>query len=294
MLSAANAYLASRGLPGDALVSHFEYPSRTSAGIAYVTVQDVKLGKQLSMLHLTLWQDGLLDHEPWVTPSVSKPRLLAYTRHADLHNFTGISIPTPPHVRIPPRPDFSALKAFGKDDAWVEAIPPAAANFAPALRNWHFYMLRDGSYTPGVLDVWMRLANDELITQGALAYVADSFPYNLHGYISVPEVKPVTQTDEPPAREPGIVTDEKVHMPRSRFWFPTLSLNVEAKKAMPHEGVEWVAVRVVSQQFKDGRFDLDAQVRDENGELIALGHQVALVVSMDRNTAGRTPAKAAL
>lgn len=41
------------------------------------------------------------------------------------------------------------------------------------------------------------------------------------------------------------------------MWFPTVVMNLEAKAALPEDGVEWLAVQVTSKQIKDGRSDLD-------------------------------------
>lgn len=55
--------------------------------------------------------------------------------------------------------------------------------------------------------------------------------------------------------------------------------------ALSEDGVEWLAVRVTSKQIKDGRFDLpDISVKDAEGELVALSHHVAMILSIDRNT----------
>lgn len=82
---------------------------------------------------------------------------------------------------------------------------------------------------------------------------------------------------------------------RAALWFPTVVMNPEVKTALPAEGVEWLAVRVTSKQIKDGRFDLDILVRDVDGELVALSHHVAMIVSVERNTKKRVvSSKAAL
>jgi hypothetical protein len=64
-------------------------------------------------------------------------------------------------------------------------------------------------------------------------------------------------------------------------------MNLEVKTALPEEGAEWLAVRVASKQIKDGRFDLEVLVRDVEGEIEALSHHVALILSIDRNTTKR-------
>ncbi|KAI0451717.1 hypothetical protein F5B21DRAFT_364592 [Xylaria acuta] len=44
-------------------------------------------------VHLTLWQRGLQSQKPWITPSMSKRVVLAYTTHANLRTFGSFSIP---------------------------------------------------------------------------------------------------------------------------------------------------------------------------------------------------------
>ncbi|XDG06405.1 hypothetical protein ABKA04_006020 [Annulohypoxylon sp. FPYF3050] len=70
---------------------------------------------------------------------------------------------------------------------------------------------------------------------------------------------------------------------RASLWFPTVVMNIEAKTALPEEGVEWLAVRVTSKQIKEGKFDLDVMVRDGEGDIVTLSHHVAMIVSIERN-----------
>ncbi len=69
----------------------------------------------------------------------------------------------------------------------------------------------------------------------------------------------------------------------ARFWYPTILLNLEIKKALPPEGAEWLFVRVRSKVIKNGRMDLDIMVMDESGDVVALSQHVALVLSAERN-----------
>ena len=68
-------------------------------------------------------------------------------------------------------------------------------------------------------------------------------------------------------------------------------LNLDFKKSIPDEGLEWLFVRVAAKQIKNGRMDLDVIIMDADGEIIALSHHVALVVGSDRNIAERKSAK---
>jgi len=67
-------------------------------------------------------------------------------------------------------------------------------------------------------------------------------------------------------------------------WYPTLSYGLEIKKAPPTEkGWEWLFLRIEMHQARNGRFDLDVVILDEEGDLIALGKHTALIVSAARN-----------
>lgn len=303
MLAAARAHLLSRGRT-DALTAHFEFPHRTTPGPAVVVVEEVKLSRKLSTLHLTLWQDGLLPHAPWITPSVSRRAVLAYATLADLRTFTGVSLPTgyltTPAAALPPIPDFETLKSKDADDQWEQAkVPRSSHSVVRSLHNWCFYTPRHGPLTPGVLDMWIRSAGGERITQAALPYVVDSFPFNLHSFLAAPELRALLELPKDPddeVRTKGVRAEAaKADKQRAALWFPTMVLNLEAKMALPEEGVEWLNVRVITKQIRDGRFDIEVLVRDLEGEMVALSNQVAMIVEFGRNTAKKSSsAKAAL
>ena len=75
--------------------------------------------------------------------------------------------------------------------------------------------------------------------------------------------------------------------PSAKFWYPTVLLNLDFKKPLPEEGVEWLFVRCSSKKIKNGRMDLDIAILDEGGDIVALSQHVALAVSTERNIAAR-------
>lgn len=296
MLAAASARLSSQNQP-DTLTAHFEYPSRTAVGPAIVVIEDVKLGPTLSILHLTLWQGEFLAQAPWIKPSASRRTVLAYTTHTNLRTFSGITLPTSygvsPAVRLVPPPAIKAVETQGADEHWEESKLPMSKSSGlwRSLRNWRFYMPRGEPLIPGFLDIWIRTTSGERITQGMLPYVVDSFPWNMHAFLVAPELRQQFETPQDQAGGAGgkkkkrdTARDEQ----RAGLWFPTVLMNVEVKKALPPEGVDWLAVRVTIKQIKEGRFDLDVLVRDVEGEIVALSHHVAMILSIERNTAKRS------
>nr|A0A2L0P0K1.1 RecName: Full=Thioesterase-like protein TwmA; AltName: Full=Wortmanamides biosynthesis cluster protein A [Talaromyces wortmannii]AUY61969.1 TwnA [Talaromyces wortmannii]QBC19709.1 TwmA [Talaromyces wortmannii] len=288
MLAAASKHLGPRGQP-DTLTAHFEYPNRTSTGPAIVVIEDVKLGRQISTLHLTLWQGGLLSQAPWIDRSVSRRIVLAYTTHTNLRTFSGISMPTgyevTPAAELPSVSDFEALKTHGADDAWAESkLPKGWAAMMLSLTQWRFYVPRKEPLSPGVLDMWIRLASGEKITQGALAYVVDSFPHNMHTFLAAPALRELLNASPERSGDSEVKDVRKKDQQRAEMWFPTVVMNIEAKTALPEEGVEWLSVRVSSKQIKEGKFDLEVLVRDTDGEMVALSNHVAMILSVERNT----------
>ncbi|KAI0203701.1 thioesterase family protein [Astrocystis sublimbata] len=273
LIAAGHAYLSSRGQP-DLLTSHFEFLAQTTVEPAIIVIEDVKISRRLSTIHLTLWQGSLLDHAPWITPSVSQRAVLAYATFTNLRTMTGMSettgYETTSAAAIPRLPDFEMLKAKDADSSWQVSKLPRGSETWRSLLNWKFYMPRAGPSTAGVVDMWIRMASGENIMAGALAYVADSFPYNLHAFLTASPADRVQQT--------------RRDSQRAALWFPTLTMSLDIKMALPSEGVEWLVVRITSKQIKNGIFDLDITIRNVDGELVALSHHVAMIVDLSRNT----------
>lgn len=193
-------------------------------------------------------------------------------------------------------PDFNVLTQSEIGDGfWEEQITPPSKIFR-SLQNWRFFLPRSGTIEPGVVDMWVCRSNREPVTQAAMAYLVDSFPYNIHMYLMSPELRALLQTPRGKEGSDGARAEEahKRNEQRAELWFPTVVMNLEVKTALPEEGLDWFAVRVQSKVIKDGKFDTDVMVRDRNGEVIALSQTVSMIVSMERNTARKGAAKPSL
>lgn len=77
----------------------------------------------------------------------------------------------------------------------------------------------------------------------------------------------------------------------AKFWYPTVALNLDVKKTLPDEGVDWLFVRVQSKVVRGGRLDLEVVVCDQGMEVVALSNHVTLVLGSERNLAGRQALK---
>ncbi|KAG5927564.1 hypothetical protein E4U53_002846 [Claviceps sorghi] len=289
MLATANAHmrrLSSHGQP-DTLTAHFEYIRKTAPGPGTVVIDEVKRGQQVSVLHLTLWQgegeeeeeESVLDRAPWFVASSSRRKVLAYTTHVDLAALTGVSLPAgyseTAAAAMPAVPDFDRLRNAGTDGVWRRArVPTSSPIRRGSPENWLMFIPCHGALTPGVCDVWISATAGQTITQAALPYVVDTFPFELLDFFTAPGYFNPEDADELARRRRA----------RGGLWFPTVVLNLEVKKLLPSQGVEWLNMRSTARQIRNGRMDIEVMVRDLAGELVALNSQVAMIMSMERNT----------
>jgi hypothetical protein len=284
VLSAAMLHLAERGQK-DVLNAHFQFLNRTETGPAVIIIENIKLGRQLSTLHATLYQHALLPEAPWITKGSTRKEIAAYLTMTDLRKERGVSLPaTFPRnlqhpVAPPPRPDFAALRE-DRDAHWARYRFPGGSplSYARCLQNCEYYDPRGGQPTRTAIDKWVRLSSGERFTLASLGFISDCWPY-------------VVEAQRPSKEEIRKKEDrgESVPFPtEARFWYPTVVLNLEVKKALPEEGLEWLQLRIQSKQIKDGRFDLEVLVLDEHGDLVALSNHVNLILGSERNTAERS------
>ena len=128
------------------------------------------------------------------------------------------------------------------------------------------------------IDQWVRFrpggdANGRW-TNAAVVYLLDMFPMALDGLDST-------------AQE----VESKVGKAKAKSWYPTVTLNIDVKKRLPPGGVEWLYSRIDTKVVSNGRTDLNVTILDQDGEVVAVGSQVGLVVSASRNLGNRKVAK---
>ncbi|KAJ5612805.1 hypothetical protein N7510_005999 [Penicillium lagena] len=258
---------------------------RTASGTAICEVEDVKLGLRTSTIHVKLLQEsekhkGTFEVKVAGYITVSPP-----DAEVGISAATGwVPQPSPPPGSKPNGGiDFAALAQRGSDGAWVRLEPPFT-EFRRAAAQLELYgpgkgeaqHRRTGSLA---IDQWARFRpggdSNARWTDAAVVYLLDMFPMALDGFDTV------SATAE--AKAQGTDVPENV----AKFWYPTVTLNIDMKKRLPAEGVEWLYSRIVTKVVRDGRTDLDVTVLDRNGEVIALSTQVGLVVSASRNLGSR-------
>ncbi|KAI1322040.1 thioesterase-like superfamily-domain-containing protein [Xylariaceae sp. FL0255] len=255
---------------------HTEFVRRTSAGIAHFAVHDVKLGRGTSTIHVVLTQDG-------------RDEVVAYMTNANMTIENGLTLLTgwSTEPLPPPRPvDFARLARDGVDEHWKLLTELPHPDKRKAVNKVRMYAPRDGHVLPNIVDEWICFASGERFRDSAVAFVSDMWPQLLEGL-----VKRQTEIMDPKAS--AAEKSEKQNMDLSWYWYPTLTLSLDVKKPLPAEGVQWLHVRALSKQVRNGRFDYEIVIYDENEEIVALSHHIAMVLDGARNLAAKRKGKKA-
>jgi hypothetical protein len=251
---------------------HLDFLRRTEVGAATFKVADTKLGRQTSVIHITLTQSN-----------PPRTEVVGYLTQTNLSLETGISLPTD-YALHPPAPpvNFSLLPA-DKDENWVLERELPHAYFRKATTKAEFYLPRKGQALKSQADEWVRFRSGELFTDDSLGYISDMWPQLVEAYNT--EDLPST----PSSQSRGSSTGQEMQAsPTKKFWYPTVLLNLDIKKSLPQEGVEWLFARVSAKKIKNGRMDIEVIILDEQEDIVALSHHVCLIVGAERNTSQRS------
>ncbi|OAL06684.1 hypothetical protein IQ06DRAFT_321887 [Phaeosphaeriaceae sp. SRC1lsM3a] len=227
---------------------HIEFLRRTQAGPATFKVDDVKLGRQTSIVHVSMEQDG-------------RQEIIAYVTNSNMDKEEGFSFDTEYKLSPPVLPvDLKKLE-HDTDPNWKRQGEMPFAKFRKASNRVTFYFPREGHALKSGADEWLCFSDGSNFDDTSIGFVADMFPQ---------------------------VIERHRDQSQGPFWYPTLLLNLDIKKALPAEGVKWLQIRVEMKKIKNGRMDLEVYVHDAEGDLVALSHHVGFVLDASRNTAARS------
>ena len=243
---------------------------RTSIGPATIKIKDIKLGRQLSTIHVTLIQ------------SSSREEVVGYISYSNISVESGLSLPTSWSLYPSPAPANVTRMVEGADENWKSLDKEILhAPFRKASANMSFYVPLNASADRSYVDQWLRFKSGERFTMESLGMVCDMFLQVVEGY---------REQDNTTPRSCGTNLNRESEMAPQKlgiFWYPTILLNLEVKKVLPPAGVDWLFVRVRPKQIKNGRMDLEVVILDVEGDLVALSNHVALIVGVERNMATR-------
>ncbi|KFY11508.1 hypothetical protein V492_04420 [Pseudogymnoascus sp. VKM F-4246] len=239
---------------------HTDFLRRTQEGPCRFKVTDTKLGRQTSVIHISMSQ--------------GREEVVAYLTQSNLITEEGLSLDTGFELHPKPPPvDLVKLKE-DKDEHWERRAEMPFASFRKAVTKLQFHFPRNGQPHRSIGDEWVHLNTGEKITNQSLGFIADMFPMPVESFRE--------REDPYDSKDP-----EKAKKRLAIYWYPTVLLNIEFKKLLPEEGVEWLFSRCKTKQIKNGRMDLELTIMDAEGDIVALSHHVCLVLPAERNIAPR-------
>ncbi|PON27702.1 hypothetical protein TGAM01_v203469 [Trichoderma gamsii] len=285
-LRAAREYLTPRNQP-DTIAAHWEFLSRTVSGRAILVVEEVKPGRSMTVIHVSLYQTGLLPQAPWISSGTANGRaksekvVVAYLTNRSIAAESGISLNTGWSLqpKLPAVKDFSKLLT-NEDPEWppLDLVIQRRVTAVKQLNIYHNREALEKSGKTSLIDMWVCAKNGESFKDPALGFLVDitaSFVIEVH--------RPRTEN------EPPVAGGELTH--KVAFWYPTLVMNLDVKKKLPEEGEKWLLIRCLSKKTFNGRSDIEIIICDRAGDIVALSHHVAMIVNFEKNIANRAVVK---
>ncbi len=141
---------------------HIEFLRRTQVGPALFKVEDVKLGRQTSIVHVSMEQDG-------------RQEIVAYVTNSNIDAEAGFSYETKYELSPASPPVDLAKLENGTDANWMLSEVPFA-KFRKATAQVKFFLPRAGSVRPNVVDEWLCWSDGTNFKNTSIGFVADMFP----------------------------------------------------------------------------------------------------------------------
>lgn len=198
-----------------------------------------------------------------------------------MKNATGMTYATDYTLSPPPTLTDMSKLATDEDNRWVSYTNPYhSKSFTKAQSHLKYVTPSSGSPHSSIMDEWITpTSKGDKFTNVNLGFVADQWPQMAENYrLDSPHSSNGIVARAIRAKK-GTSTKSDVGW-RSPFWYPTLSMNIEFKKLLPPQGVDWLFVRARAKQIKDGRMDVEVTILDDKSELVALSNHVCFIVDI--------------
>ncbi|RYP74382.1 hypothetical protein DL771_003049 [Monosporascus sp. 5C6A] len=266
--------LASQNQP-DILTLHLEFLRACEACESTIVITDLKVGAKTSTLQLQLSQGGQ-----------TKVIALATSINLDSPGPTAASawrLRPPP----PPVPDFEAVLARRPDAHWLPAH--VTGEIIPFTRRELVLNPRRGFPVDGICDAWNTFLGGERMDATYLALMTDCIPslsdtllrngglYDVH--------RTFPQIEQWAKENPGVpaeLTNSLKEAMQTPLFNNTVTLDIEFKRKLPKNGVQWIFTRAESRMLEGGRLDIDVTICDENMDLLCIARQAVLVLDAKR------------
>lgn len=180
---------------------------------------------------------------------------------------------------VPPVNHEALLKH--QDPNWTYfQIPYKDPSLNKCLSNIIFSIEKTPCADKSITQMWLGLTNpNQRWTMDLLPIGCDMYVPALENfYDSDRNVQAFARQAQEWAKH-GMTDQTEWRQPR---WYTTVNMTVDVKRALPREGVKWLFTRMKTNEVVDGRLDVQGQIWDDGGNLIALAQYVWFVVETSR------------
>ena len=260
----------------DILNLHVEFLRACERCDSVITVTPLKLGSVVSTFQVELAQGG-------------KTKVVALATSTNFDYPLGPTVSTAWTPLPPPRPkpDFERVLKHQPDPNWVPAI--YSGEFIPFTGRMLILDPREGFPTDGICDAWNGFEGTERIDSTTLAFMTDLVPsmsdtllhnggiYDAHAF----QKKARVWADKNPG-VPAPLKNSIAKAMKATTLNQTATLDVEFKRRLPVEGLQFAFMRTTTKMLRDGRMDVDLTIHDQDMELVCTSRQVILVLEAQR------------
>ena len=184
------------------------------------------------------------------------------------------------------------------NDSWHQVWVSSDA-YSKTFTNVKLLLPMHGTEHPSVVEEWLRFAKTEdRFEAPSLGFVMDTWPqivdafgsgspYSANGLLELANTAAHSGSNEARSADSswdnGITIDQDIVDQWVKYWYPTLTMNLEVQRRLPEGGAEWLYQKVRATGIEKSKVNLQVAIADMDGSLIAVGNLSAMVVPRTHN-----------
>ncbi|KAI1869689.1 uncharacterized protein JN550_005670 [Neoarthrinium moseri] len=195
-----------------------------------------------------------------------------------------------------PVPDFSRIVNRQSDPHWLPTH--LSGEILDVTKRLLFLHPRGSHRVDDICDAWSGCIGcpDERMDATYLALMTDIIPsmsgtllrngglYDAHRLFAEME-----KWAEGHPGVPAPMTNSVAEAMQAMTHNQTVVLDIEFKRCVPKEGLEWVFTRTATKMLHEGRMDLDITICNAEMELVCTAHQIVMVLEAQRKFRRKKP-----
>lgn len=255
----------------DVLTLHIEYLRYCTTQTIDIDVIELKRGSSHCTIQLQVSQEKQLKAVGLITSTN-----FAHTLGPTSRTHWALN---PPPASIP---DFHNILLNNPDPKWVPGLTKGEV-FPMGERILSLYE-RGGMQVDGLLDAWIGFPSEKMQAPH-ISLMCDFMPSMADTLLRSGGIydgrSNLRKMEAWAGKNPGVVCEMENSLfeaADAQFSENTVSMDIEFKKRLPEDGLQWIFSRVVTKKLHGGRMDMDITICDETMDLVCSSKQVVLVL----------------